>query len=76
VGTNDPAQSIIDACSDHDLVVLGETEPTIRKNLFGSVPERIANEAEVPVIVVRHPEEVEEPETHAATGQDVGPFRS
>jgi len=72
VGTNDPAQSIIDACDGHDLVVLGETEPTIREILFGSVPERIANEAGVPVIVVRHPEEVEGPETRAATEPDVG----
>jgi len=76
VGADDPAQAIIDACRDYDLVVLGETDPTIREILFGSVPERIANEAGVPVIVVRHPEEVEEPETHASTGQDVGPSRS
>ena len=32
----------------------GETEPTMRKILFGSIPEQIAIEASVPVIVVRH----------------------
>lgn len=54
VSADDPAQSVIDASHDYDLVVLGETAPTIREVLFGSIPEQIARKANVPVIVVRH----------------------
>lgn len=54
VSSDDPAQAVIDASHDYDLVVLGETEPTIREVLFGSIPEQIARKANVPVIVVRH----------------------
>lgn len=54
VPSDDPAQTIIDASHDYDLVVLAETEPTIRDILFGSVPKQIARKANVPVIVVRH----------------------
>jgi nucleotide-binding universal stress UspA family protein len=38
-------------------VVLGETEPSVREILFGTVPERIVSTTDVPVIVVRHEEE-------------------
>ncbi|NBC86453.1 MAG: universal stress protein [Bacteroidetes bacterium] len=54
VTSDDPAGVIIEEAEDYDLVVLGETEPTMRKILFGSIPEQIAIEANVPVIVVRH----------------------
>lgn len=54
---DDPAEAIIRRSAEFDVVVLGESEPTIREILFGTVPERIATEAETPVIVVRHAED-------------------
>ncbi len=54
VSSDSPVQGAIAASHDYDLVVLAETEPTIRDVLFGSVPEQIAREANVPVIIVRN----------------------
>jgi nucleotide-binding universal stress UspA family protein len=53
----DPAATVVEMSADYDLVVLGETEPSVREILFGSIPEQIVNEARVPVVVVRHEEE-------------------
>ncbi|MES3630040.1 MAG: universal stress protein [Longimonas sp.] len=53
VDANDPAAAILDAAHDHDLVVMGESEPAARDILFGTVPERIARNANIPVIMVR-----------------------
>lgn len=54
---DDPADAIVDRAKAYDLVVLGETEPSVREILFGTVPERIVSTTDVPVIVVRHEEE-------------------
>jgi len=62
VAAADPADAIVEWAGDHDLVVLGETEPSVREILFGTVPERIVTTADVPVIVVRH----EDPDVDAA----------
>ncbi len=51
---DDPADTIVDRAEAYDLVVLGETEPSVREILFGTVPERIVTTTDVPVIVVRH----------------------
>lgn len=48
-----PGSAIIDIAKDYDVVVIGETEPSVREVIFGSVPELIAHEAAVPVMVVR-----------------------
>jgi nucleotide-binding universal stress UspA family protein len=37
--------------------VLGETEPSVREILFGTVPERIVGSTDATVIVVRHKDE-------------------
>lgn len=50
---DDPGDAIIDIAKEYDVVVIGETEPSVRAVIFGSVPEQIAQEAEVPVMVVR-----------------------
>lgn len=55
--SDDPGQTIIERSAESDIVVLGETEPSVREVLFGSVPEQIAHYAHVPVLVVRHEEE-------------------
>jgi len=50
---DDPGEAIIDIAKDYDVVVIGETEPSVRDVIFGSVPEQIAKKAAVPVMVVR-----------------------
>lgn len=54
---DDPGDAIVDRAEAYDLVVLGETEPSVREILFGTVPERIVTMSDVPVIVVRHKDE-------------------
>lgn len=51
---DDPADAIVDRATAYDLVVLGETEPSVREILFGTVPERVVTTTDVPVMVVRH----------------------
>lgn len=54
VAADDPAGTIVEWAGEHDLVVLGETKPSVREILFGTVPERIVTNVNIPVIVVRH----------------------
>jgi nucleotide-binding universal stress UspA family protein len=54
VSSASPGDTIVEQSANFDLVVLGETKPTIRDILFGSVPEQIAQYAHVPVLIVRH----------------------
>lgn len=54
VVAEDPAGSIVDIAANYDAVVLGETKPSVREILFGSVPEQIVESVQVPVIMVRH----------------------
>lgn len=41
---------------EFDLIVLGETEPSLRERIFGSIPTKIANRTDNPVVVVRDTE--------------------
>ena len=60
VRAENPGDRIVERAADHDAVVLGETKPSVREILFGTVPEQIVEAAHVPVILVRHErEEVE-----------------
>lgn len=49
----DREEAVIEAGGDHDLVLIGETEPSVREKVFGDFSRRLADEADVPVIVVR-----------------------
>jgi nucleotide-binding universal stress UspA family protein len=62
LAADDPADAIVDQAEGYDLVVLGETEPSVREILFGTVPEQIVTTTDVPVIVVRH----DDPDVDAA----------
>lgn len=59
VATDDPADTIREAAGHYDLLVLGETQPSVRGILFGTVPERIVQSVEGPVVLVRHGDEEE-----------------
>lgn len=51
----DPAEAIVDASEDYDLVLLG-TAPLheVRRRYFGAVPEHVANHAKCSTFLVRH----------------------
>lgn len=49
----EPMQAITEAAIDADIVIMGESEPSLRTFLFGDSSERIAARSLGPVIVVR-----------------------
>ncbi len=53
----DPKQAIVDACRNYDAVVLG-TPPlqTLRRRMFGSIPEFVAENAECTTLLIRQRE--------------------
>ncbi|WP_411969007.1 universal stress protein [Haloferax sp. YSSS75] len=61
-----PLQALVEAADTHDVVVMGEEEPTIRGRLFGETSERVAEQTVGPVLVVRRPlEPVDDDESGA-----------
>lgn len=44
---------LLDASAEHDLIILGEDDPGILNWLFGSTPERVADQSLSPVLVVQ-----------------------
>lgn len=48
-----PVQAIIDAAAGTDLVVLGESRPSVRELIFGEPSARVANHSLAPILVVR-----------------------
>lgn len=52
-----PIQTIADAATDHDAVVMGESGLSLRSLVFGEASERVAASSLGPVIVVRQPTE-------------------
>jgi nucleotide-binding universal stress UspA family protein len=51
-----PYQDIVGLGAEYDLVVLGETEPSLRERIIGDVLSRIIDELEVPALIVRDTE--------------------
>jgi len=51
--SGDPEGSIVAAAPAYDLVVLGETEPSLRQRILGEVPGRIVDAIDVPALIVR-----------------------
>jgi len=51
--TGDPRTDIVERGAEYDLVVLGETEPSLRERIIGDVLSRIVDEIEVPTLIVR-----------------------
>jgi len=49
---DDPTPPILEQARQHDLVVMGASTPSTREGLFGAIPERMASDASVPVMVV------------------------
>jgi nucleotide-binding universal stress UspA family protein len=49
----DPRTDIVELGPEYDLVVLGETEPSLRERIIGDVLSGIVDEIEVPALIVR-----------------------
>ncbi|MDX1568452.1 MAG: universal stress protein [Longimicrobiales bacterium] len=49
-------EAVLREARDHDLLVLGESEPEVPDLLFGTFSERVAEDAEIPVFVMRRRE--------------------
>jgi len=52
-----PHDEIIDLAREYDLLVLGETEPSLRERILGTVPSRIVDEVNKPAFIVRDVDE-------------------
>lgn len=52
---DEPLDALAAAANDHDLLVIGEDEPTLTDRLFGETSDRIVERTTVPVVVVRRP---------------------
>jgi len=50
---SDPRTDIVDLGTEYDLVVLGETDPSLRERIIGDVLSAIVDALEVPALVVR-----------------------
>jgi nucleotide-binding universal stress UspA family protein len=53
----DAGRSIVELGADYDLIVLGETEPSLTNRIFGSVPAQVTSDTDDPAFVVRNVEE-------------------
>jgi nucleotide-binding universal stress UspA family protein len=54
VVTDSTVDEIVAAASDHDVVVIGETEPSLVEQILGDVPSEIIDRSDRPVFVVRN----------------------
>jgi nucleotide-binding universal stress UspA family protein len=51
--TESPHDEIIDLAREYDLLVLGETKPSLGERILGTVPTRIVDEVDRPAFIVR-----------------------
>jgi len=51
--SGEPATDIVELGSEYDLVVLGETDPSLRERIIGDVLSEIVDGLEVPALIVR-----------------------
>lgn len=58
-----PVDDIVDAAANHDILVIGESEPSLIEQVIGDVPSQLIKRTDRPVLVVRKlPAEEEEDE--------------
>lgn len=53
--SDSPVDTIVDAAANHDVLVIGETEPSLIEHIIGDVPSQIIDRTQRPVLVVRKP---------------------
>lgn len=52
--TDSPAGEIVSLSDEYDIVVIGESEPSLRDHILGDVPNRIIDRTGRPVLVIRN----------------------
>jgi nucleotide-binding universal stress UspA family protein len=63
-----PVDDIVDATANHDVLVIGESEPSLIERVIGDVPGQLIKRTDRPVLIVRKlPAEAAEDEA----GEDV-----
>jgi len=55
--TDSPVDEIVDAAANHDILVMGESEPSLVESILGDVPTKVIDRTQRPVLVVRDIEE-------------------
>jgi nucleotide-binding universal stress UspA family protein len=50
---DDPHQTIVSLADEYDIIVLGETEPSLRERIIGDTLSRIIDEIDIPALIVR-----------------------
>ncbi|MFD1597905.1 universal stress protein [Halobellus rarus] len=53
VESESPVDDIVDAARNHDVLVIGETKPSLIEQILGDVPTQVIKRSESPVLVVR-----------------------
>jgi nucleotide-binding universal stress UspA family protein len=55
--SNAPVDDIVDAATNHDVLIIGESEPSLIETVIGDVPEVLIERTDRPVLVVRKPDD-------------------
>jgi len=55
-----PTDEILELAEEHDVLIIGESEPSLRKRILGNVPSNVIDGTEKPVLIVRKTEDSEE----------------
>lgn len=64
-----PVDDIVDAAANHDVLVIGESEPSLIERVIGDVPSQLIDRTDRPVLVVRKlPTDAETDEADEDTG--------
>ena len=63
LSTDETVTGILAASDESDVLVMGETEPSLRDRILGRVPAQVLTDADVPVFVVRDTDGTETSDT-------------
>jgi nucleotide-binding universal stress UspA family protein len=53
VESESPVDDIVDATQNHDVLIIGESEPTLVEHILGDLPTKVVERSERPVLIVR-----------------------
>ncbi|MFB6297444.1 MAG: universal stress protein [Salinirussus sp.] len=56
VETDSTVADIVDAANNHDVLIMGESDPSLVEHILGDVPTQVIERSERPVLVVRDPD--------------------
>lgn len=72
-GDADVGDSLVDLAAAFDLLVLGETEPSLRNRILGTLPAQVTADVDTPAFVVRDADvDGDDTDTEADTDANVG----